>query len=208
MASYIRSQSRRERPLPRTGSSRGSSFADRRRREEMPQALLLRAQVADVRGRGADLEGDAFRHANAVRAELLDLRGVVRHQLDRGDPEDPQHACGTFVTSEVRRKTKRAVRIDRVETVILKVVRRNLVDDADAPSFLGEVQEDAFGRPPESLQCGIQLLAAVAPLRTEYIAGHAFELRAAGTSRLPANLPFPEATGLSPGKGEANGRMA
>src|SRR2546422_4344390 len=99
MASSVRSRSRRERPLPRTGSSPRLSFGDRRRREEMPQALFLRAQVAGVRGGGSDLEGDPLRHANAVRAELLDLRGVVRHQLDRRGPEDTQHACGTLVTS-------------------------------------------------------------------------------------------------------------
>src|SRR5438093_871182 len=40
MASYARSQSRRERRSPRTGSSRRSSFADRRRREDVPEALL------------------------------------------------------------------------------------------------------------------------------------------------------------------------
>src|SRR3989442_10416023 len=127
MASSVRSRSRKERPLPRTGSSPRLSFGERRRREEMPQALFLRAQVAGVRGGGSDLEGDPFRHANAVRAELLDLRGVVRHQLDRRDPEDPQHACGTLVTSEVRRKTERAVRVDCIEAVILQVVRRDLV---------------------------------------------------------------------------------
>src|SRR5213594_3810680 len=123
----------------------------------MPQALFLRPQVADVRSRDANLEGYAFRHANAVRAELLNLRGVVCHQLDRAYTEDPQHACGALVTAKIRRKTEGAVRVDRVEAVILKMVCRNLVDDADAPSLLGEVQEDAFGCPPESLQRGVLL---------------------------------------------------
>jgi len=158
----------------------------------MPQALFLRAQVADVRGRGADLKGDPFRHANTVRAELLDFRGVVRHQLDRGDPEDPQRGCGTLVTPKIRGKTKSAVRVDRVEAVILQVVRRDLVDDADAPSLLGEVQEDALRRPADSLQCGVQLLAAVAPLRAEYIAGHAFGMQAHEDVLLPRDPSYHE----------------
>src|SRR2546422_9920283 len=170
----------------------------------MPQALFLRPQVADVRSRDANVEGDAFRHANAVRAELLNLRGVVRHQLDRAYTEDPQHACGALVTAKIRRKTEGAVRVDRVEAVILKMVCRNLVDDADAPSLLGEVQEHAFGCPPESLQRGVQLLAAVAPLRTEHIAGHAFRVEAHEDVLLPGDLPLTRATGPSPGEGPTN----
>jgi len=172
----------------------------------MPQALFLRAQVADVRRGGPDLEGDAFRHANAVRAELFDLRGVVRHQLDRADSEDPQYARSTLVTAEIRRKTEGAVRVDRVEAVILEVVRRDLVDDSDAPSFLGEVEKDAFGRPPESLQCGLQLLAAVASLRTEHIAGHALGVEAHEDVLLPRDLPLHEGDVLFAGE-RADERM-
>ncbi len=76
--------------------------------------------------------------------------------------------------------------------MVLQVVRRDLVDDADASSFLGEVQEDAFGRSADSLQCGVQLLPAVAPLRTEYIAGHALGVQAHEDVLLPRDLSFHE----------------
>src|SRR5256712_354444 len=173
MAWCVRSQSRKARRSPRTGSSRRSSCADRRRLEEMPKALLLRSEVANVRRRGRHLERDAFRYVDAVRAEFLDLRGVVRHQLNRCHAKHSEHARGTLVTPEVRGEAKDAICVDGVETVVLEVVRRDLVDDPDAPSLLGEVQQDAFRRASESPHCGIELFATVAPLRAEDIAGHA-----------------------------------
>src|SRR2546430_17375411 len=104
--SSVKSPSRRERPLPRTGSSPRSSFGDRRRLEEMPQALFLRPQVADVRSCDANLEGDAFRHPNAVRAGILNLRGAVCRKRDLDCTEDPQHACGTLLTTTILRNTE------------------------------------------------------------------------------------------------------
>src|SRR3989449_6807721 len=128
----------------------------------MPEALLLRSQVANVRRRGGHLERDAFRHVDTVCAELLDFRGVVRHELDRRNPEDPEHAGGTLVTPKIRREAEDTVRVDRVETVVLEVVRRNLVHDPDAAPLLSQVQEDALRRGPGSLHPGIELLAAIA----------------------------------------------
>src|SRR5207245_1508644 len=118
MAWCVRSQSRKARRSPRTGSSRRSSCADRRRLEEMPKALLLRSEVANVRRRGRHLERDAFRYVDAVRAEFLDLRGVVRHQLNRCHAKHSEHARGTLVTPEVRGEAKDAICVDGVETVV------------------------------------------------------------------------------------------
>src|SRR5437899_10560911 len=97
--SSVKSPSRRERPLPRTGSSPRSSFGDRRRLEDMPQALFLRPHVAGVRGRDANLEGDAFRHADAVRAELLILRGVVGHRVERAYAHAATPTCGPLAAA-------------------------------------------------------------------------------------------------------------
>src|SRR2546430_6728645 len=158
MAWCVRSRSRRARRLPPTGSSRRSSWALRRRREQVSEPLLLRSKVANVRRRDRHLERDACRDVDTVRAELLDLRGVVRHELDRRHPEDPEHAGGTLVTPKIRGETKDPVRVDGVETVVLKVVRRDLIHDPDAASLLGQVQEDALRGAPESLHRGVELL--------------------------------------------------
>jgi len=85
----------------------------------MSETILLRSQVPNVRGRGRHLERDAFRHGDAVGAELLDFRGVVRHELNRRHPEDPEHARGTFVTPEIRGEAKDPVRVDGVKAVVL-----------------------------------------------------------------------------------------
>jgi len=158
----------------------------------MPEALLLRSQVANVRRRGGHLERDAFRHVDTVRAELLDFRGVVRHELDRRHPEDPEHAGGTLVTPKIRREAEDSIRVDRVETVVLEVVGGDLVHDPDAASLLGQVQEDASRRVPDSLHRGIELLTAIASFRTEDIARHALGVEAHKDVGLPHDVPFHE----------------
>jgi len=158
----------------------------------VPEALLLRSQIANVRRRGGHLERDAFRHVDSVRAELLDFRGVVRHELDRRHPEDPEHAGGTLVTPKIRREAEDSVRVDRVETVVLEVVRRDLIHDPDAASLLSEIQQDALRRVPDSLHRGIELLAAVASFRTEDIARHAFGVEAHEDIGLPCDVPLHE----------------
>src|SRR5207247_7572806 len=112
----------------------------------MPEALLLRSQVANVRRRGGHLERDAFRHVDTVRAELFDFRGVVRHELDRRHPEDPEHAGGTLVTPKIRREAEDSVRVDRVETVVLEVVCGALVNDTDAAYVMGLVPDAVMCR--------------------------------------------------------------
>src|SRR5256712_13474875 len=96
--SSVKSPSRRERPLPRTGSSPRSSFGDRRRLEEMPQALFLRPQVADVRGGEAKPRGGAFSYVEAGATERPNLVGVGRHPLDRSYTQDPRPSFGLLVT--------------------------------------------------------------------------------------------------------------
>src|SRR5207249_3827569 len=101
--------------------------------------------------------------------------GVVREvAVAEGEivTADPEHARGTLVAPEIRGEPEDPIRIDRVEAVVLEMVRRHLVDDPDAPSLLGEVQQDALRGAPESLHRGIELLTAVASLRSEDIARH------------------------------------
>jgi len=154
------------------------------------EALLLRSQVANVRRRDRHLERDAFRDADTVRAELLDFRRVVRHEMDRRHAEDSKHAGGALVTPKIRGEAQHPVRVDRVEAVVLKVVRRDLVHDPDAASLLGQVQEDALRGAPESLHRGVELLTAVAPLGTEDIARHAFGVEAHKDVALLGDVPF------------------
>src|SRR5437867_7965455 len=72
------------------------------------------------------------------------------------------------------------------------MVRRDLVDDPDAPSLLGEVQQDAFRGAPESLHRGVELLTTVTPLRPEDVPGHTLGVETDENIALPRHLTFHE----------------
>src|SRR5438309_9588028 len=144
----------------------------------MRKTRLLRPEVADVRGGRRDLERNAVDHPDPIRFELLDLRGVVRHEPDRLHPEDPQDAGRALVRPEVGGETQDPVRVHRVEAVVLKMVRRDLVRDADPPAFLGQVEEGATRRLAELRQRGIELGTAVAAFGAEHVPRDAFRMEA------------------------------
>src|SRR3990172_4578080 len=168
------SESRKGNPSPGTASSPCSRFGDFRRLEDVPQPLLLRAEISDVPRRGDDLQRDPPGNAYAVRLEFLDLGGVVRHEPYGLDPEHAEHARGALVAAQVRRETEDAVCVDRVEAVVLKMVRCDLVCDADAPAFLGQVQEGTTRRATDLLQGRVELFTAIAALGSEHITRDAF----------------------------------
>jgi len=165
---------------------------DRRRREEMPEPLFLRAQVAHVRGRHGDLKRDSLRDADPVPLELLDFRRVVRHEPHGGDPQDAQHARRALVVPEVRGESEDPVRIDRIEAVVLEVVCGDLVRDPDAPPFLGHVEQHPHGRATDSLHRRVELLAAIAPFGSEDVARHALGVEADEDVPLPRDPALDE----------------
>jgi len=144
----------------------------------MPQPLLLRTQVAYVRGRDRDFEGDSLRHTDPVAFQFLNFRRVVRHEPHGRHTEDAQHARRALVVPEIRGESEDSVRVDRIEAMVLEVVCGHLVCDANPSPLLGHVEQDAAGCPANSLQRCVKLLAAIAPFGTEDIARHAFGVEA------------------------------
>jgi len=129
---------------------------------------------------------------NAAHSEFFDLRRIVRHELDRLDAEDPQDARCARVAPEVGREPEGAVRIDRVESVVLKVVRGDLVRDSDPAPFLSEVEQGSLPGTPDLRQRRIELFPAVAPLRPEHVPRHALRVDANEDIGLAGDSPFDE----------------
>ena len=77
---------------------------------------------------------------DSERAKPVDLRGVVRHQLDALHAEVLEHVDGGVVLARVVRQTEQTVRIDRVVPLLLQFVRADLVREADASALLTEVE--------------------------------------------------------------------
>src|SRR5438034_10418484 len=158
----------------------------------MRELLALRPQVPPVRGVRLHLEGDPFRDLDPVPLELGDLPRIVRHQADAADAEDPQHRRRELVWPRGGGEAEGLVRLDRVESVVLEVVRGDLVRDPNPPPFLGEVEEDAprgLADPPEGR---VELLPAIAPPGAEDVPREALRVDADEDVPGPRDAPLDE----------------
>jgi len=171
----------------------------------MSEPVLLRPEVPQIGRRRRDLKRDAARDPHAIRFELLDFRGVVRHEPYRFHSEDPEHARRALVRPQVCRKSEDSIRIDRVEAVILEVIRRDLVRDANPAAFPRQIEQDSARGTPELLQRRIQLGPAIAPLRAEHVPGHALGMQSDEDVFSACNLPFYEGHMVVSGVGALEG---
>src|SRR5687767_8132428 len=145
-----------------------------RRADRVPELLPLRLEVVAVVVVGLDLDR-LLRHGREPEpADPRDLPRVVREHADGREPEVGEDLRADPVLARIRLEAELEVRLDRVEALLLELVRPELVEQADAAPLLGEIEHDAepFGLDP--FQCTRELLAAVAPARVEDVARKAF----------------------------------
>src|SRR5439155_16419197 len=102
---------------------------------------------------------------------------VVGHQADRPDTKCPQ-ACGRIgERATIDREPKSLIRLQRVETAILKDVCTQLVRETDpSPLVAGGIYEDAATLRGDRALCLPKLHAAVASERSERVTGQAFRM--------------------------------
>ena len=78
------------------------------------------------------------------------------------------------VVARVGRQTEVEVGVDRVATLVLQLVRLQLVQQADPPTLVpAQVEHHAAALLGDPAQRGLQLGAAVAAQRAEHVAGQA-----------------------------------
>lgn len=146
--------------------------------EVMPELRLLRADITLVFLAHGHRKRHAFADGNTVLRERVELRRVVAHQPHRRHAEDPEDRGGGVVFTGIVGQAEVEVRLDGVAPLLLQRVSANLVAQADpAPFMPAQIQQHAavFGR--DVAQCEIELLAAVAAVRAEHVAGQAFGMQ-------------------------------
>ena len=102
---------------------------------------------------------------------------LVRMRIER-EPEVHEDLRADAVVAQVRRKAELEVRVDRVEPLLLQLVRAQLVEEADPAALLGEVEQHAAALLLDLAQGVLELLAAVAALRVEHVARQALGVHA------------------------------
>ena len=99
-----------------------------------------------------------------------DLARIVREDPDGAQPEVGEDLVADPPLARVGREAELEVRLDRVEPLLLQLVRLELVQQADAASLLRHVEEDAALLGGDTPQREVELLAAVAAQRVEDVA--------------------------------------
>src|SRR5262249_51282031 len=146
--------------------------------QEVSELRLLGPEVVDVARVGLDLERGARHDGDAVGLEPGDLLRVVGQQAHALDAEVAQDLGADAVVAQIFLEAELEVRLYRVAPAILQGVRADLVRQADAPALLVQVDQDAGTRLRDQLERPGELLAAVAALRPEDVAGEALGVQA------------------------------
>ena len=89
-----------------------------------------------------------------------------------------QHRLDDRVVAQVGIEAELMIGLDRVGTGFLQAVRANLVDEADAPALLSQVQQNAAAFIRNALDRILELRTAIAALAEQGIAGQAFRMQA------------------------------
>src|ERR1700687_3253285 len=138
----------------------------------MAELRPFRFEVRPVLCARGDLDGNELDNLEPVK-RARGLLWVVREDARLAHPEVDQDLHADAVLAMVGLEAEALVRLDRVEALVLERVGAQLVHQPDATPFLSQVEEDPASLRGNALERRVHLLAAVAPLRSEDIAGQA-----------------------------------
>ena len=155
----------------------------------MAHAPALGLQIMGVLGPVDNRQHHPVHHRNPQAGQSLCLGRVGGQETNRGDPQVPEHLRGRGVIPGIVRQTQRPIGIHGVHTVILERIGPQLGGQADPTALMAaQVQQDPGALRGNGLQCRLQLIAAVAAVRTEGVAGETFTVhthdRRLGLSRI------------------------
>src|SRR5687767_1214861 len=101
--------------------------------------------------------------------QAFDLCRIVGQKASSSHTEVEQHFGSDPVVAHVLRQSKRKIRLDRIQTLLLECVGGDFVGKADAATFLSQVEQNATTLLLQELQAIGQLFSAVATRRPENV---------------------------------------
>ena len=110
----------------------------------MSELLLLRFEILLRPVCGAISSGTRSTISRPKPSIATYFAGIVRHQPDLADAEVAEDLGAGAVVADVGREAELRVGLDRVVALLLKLVRLQLVEQADAAPFLQQIEDDAF----------------------------------------------------------------
>jgi len=126
------------------------------------QFFLLSAQVTSRSIRWHSYKGHAFHYLEPHFFERANFFRIVRHQPDTLHAQVAQDLRALFVGPKVNWQSQLLICLDRVRTLILQRISTNLINDADAPTFLLLINNCPTPLPLDQFHCFAKLLSTVA----------------------------------------------
>src|ERR671937_806024 len=142
------------------------------------ELVTFRGEIANVLGGRRGFDGHLFDHLEPEPFDAGDLLRVVREDADRRQAEVGEDLIADPVVAHVGLEPELEVRFDRVEPVLLQLVRAQLVQQSDPAALLRHVQKNTTLLGRDLRQRLLELLAAVAAQRVEHVAGEALGMDA------------------------------
>src|SRR5258708_22224847 len=163
------------------------------------ELVRFRSQVAKVVLVGGDHQRDQLRYLEPEGLDPVVLARAVADQADLLNADVRQNLGADPVVALINRESQSLVCLHGVHPLVLELVRPQLVDQADAPPLLAQVQDHARALGGDHLHGAVELLLAVAPEAVEGVAGEALgvgpQQHRLGPSALP---PHPAPLALAP----------
>ena len=137
----------------------------------MPHTIPLGSQILNVVTVGRHLDGYIFYDLQAVCFQTDTLSRIVGHQPHLMDMEMTKHLRATTIIALVGLEAKVDIGIYGVHTLLLKLIGSNLVHQADTPTLLLHINDDALAFLLDHLHGLVELLATVATHAAQDITG-------------------------------------
>src|SRR5258708_18034981 len=137
----------------------------------MSELVALGPHVASALLVGGLNDRHSFVDAKAVPLESDHLARIVGDWTDRLETKVEQNLRADAVLAQIGLEPELLVGLHRVGPAILKLVCLELVEEADAPPFLVEIDDDPLSVGRDELHRFHELPAAVAAERMEDVAG-------------------------------------
>lgn len=135
--------------------------------QDMSHTLLLCLHVEGVVFVGLYLQRHRLDDLKPIGLETYTLDGIIGHEAHLPDTELTEDLCTYTIVSFVCLMTKVEVSIDGIETLLLELIGTDLLHEADATSFLIEVDDYATSFLLDELHSFVKLFATFTTLGAE-----------------------------------------
>src|SRR5688572_10449867 len=142
----------------------------------MSELVLLGLQIASGEVGRRNFQRNRVGNRQPVTLQPDELPWIVREKPHGLHAEVAENLSADSVIALVRLEPQPLVRLDRIETAVLQLVRADLVRQPDAAAFLIEIQQDPSTFLSDPGERRLELPAAVAARRMKDVSCQAFRV--------------------------------